>query len=87
VDQLLGEHGIKTDNAISRLEFERRMETRRADEGDPEQWKGLRQDGIWAGKPSGKRYRLHGQLGPDHSGQMRREVAQALAETIINGQS
>ena len=42
VDRLLGEDGIQRDTAAGRQEFERRMEARRHEEGDPKQWKGLR---------------------------------------------
>jgi hypothetical protein len=42
VDRLLGEHGIGEDSAAGRRELERRMESRRAEEGDARAWKGLR---------------------------------------------
>jgi hypothetical protein len=85
VDRLLGEHGVASDTAAGRREFERRMESRRGGEGDPEQWKGMRRGWYLGGKVFKKTLltRLHGQLGPNHSGEMRREVAEARAETII----
>jgi putative transposase len=85
VDRLLGEHGIGKDNAVGRREFERRMESRRAGEGDPEQWKGMRR-GWCVGSPEFKHAlleRLHGQLGPSHSGSLRQGADQARAETVI----
>ena len=45
VDRLLGEHGIGKDTAAGRLEFERRMEARRAEEADEESLKALRRAG------------------------------------------
>ena len=50
VDRLLGEHGIAGDTAAGRREFERRMERRRGEEGDPNQWKGMRR-GWCVGSP------------------------------------
>jgi hypothetical protein len=85
VDRLLGEHGIAKDTAEGRREFERRMERRRAEEGNPEQWKGMRR-GWCVGNPPFKQallQRLHGSLGPDHAGQIRRQAGQVRAEAII----
>jgi len=85
VDRLLGEHGIVNDTAEGRRQFERRMETRRAEEGDPDQWKGMRR-GWCVGSPQFKQAlleRLHGNLGPDHAGEMRRQANKARAEAII----
>jgi len=42
VDRLLGEHGLAGDTAEARHEFERRMETRRAQETDDAEWEPLR---------------------------------------------
>jgi len=85
VDRLLGEHGIAKDTAESRREFERRMETRRVQEGDPNQWKGMRR-GWCVGSAEFKRAlleRLHGNLAPDDAGDIRRQANQARAEAII----
>ena len=85
VDRMLGEHGIADDTARGRKEFERRMETRRAEEGDPKQWQGLRR-GWCLGSDTFKKtllQRLQGQLGQNHSGAMRRESEIAQAEAII----
>ncbi len=85
VDRLLGEHGIEKDTACGRLEFERRMESRRAGEGDARQWKGMRR-GWCIGTPEFKKgllERLHGHLGPNHSGQMQQEASGVRAEAII----
>ena len=85
VDRLLGEHGIQRDTPAGRQEFERRMETRRQEEGDPNQWKGLRR-GWCLGSELFKKAlleRLHGQLGQHHSGAMRRESEWARAEAMI----
>jgi REP element-mobilizing transposase RayT len=85
VDRLLGEHGIDKDTDAGRRQFERRMETRRAEEGDPKQWKGMRR-GWYLGPPRFHQAllkRLQGQLGPSHSGTMRRQASRAAAEAII----
>jgi REP element-mobilizing transposase RayT len=85
VDRLLGEHGIEKDTASGRLEFERRMESRRAGEGDANQWKGMRR-GWCIGTSEFKKgllERLHGHLGPNHSGEMQQEANDVRAEAII----
>ncbi len=41
VDRLLGEHGIRKDHAVDRLEFEQRMEGRRH-EPDERAWQAIR---------------------------------------------
>ena len=88
VDRLLGEHGIAQDTQAGRREFERRMETRRAQEGDPEQWKGMRRGWCLGSEPfkRGLMERLHGQLGPNHAGEMRRQADQARADGIIEAE-
>ena len=85
VERLLGEHGIAQDTAAGRREFERRMEARRAGEGDPEQWKGMRRGWCLGGQEFQRQLleRLHGQLGPDHSGEMRAQAERARAEAIV----
>lgn len=85
VERLLGEHGIARDTAEGRRQFERRMEARRAGEGDPSQWKGLRRGWCLGGAAfkAGLLERMQGQLGPDHSGATRREMGAARAEKII----
>ena len=85
VDRLLGEHGIEKDTASGRREFERRMESRRAGEEDGNQWKGMGR-GWCMGTPEFKRAlleRLHGHLGPNHSGLMQQQVSGVRAEAII----
>src|SRR5208283_3746606 len=85
VERLLGEHGIARDTASGRREFERRMETRRVGEGDPDQWKGMRRGWFLGGEPfkRGLLERLREQLGPNHSGEMREQAERARAEGII----
>jgi REP element-mobilizing transposase RayT len=76
VDRLLGEHGIGKDTAEGRREFEWRMERRRAEEGDPDQWKGMRR-GWCVGSPEFKQAlleRLHGEVEPDHAGLISRQA-------------
>ena len=88
VERLLGEHGIAKDNQSGRREFEKRMETRRAEEGDPRQWKGMRRGWCLGGEEFRRRLleRLHGQLGPEHSAEMRGQASRARAEAIIQAE-
>jgi hypothetical protein len=86
VDRLLGEHGIPQDSAAGRLEFERRMETRRLEETDEEALKVFRR-GWCLGREEFRREMLEkmdGKLGDNHSGELRMENAQAKAERIVS---
>jgi REP element-mobilizing transposase RayT len=88
VDRLLGEHGIAADTPAGRQEFERHLEERRAQEDDEEQWKPLRR-GWCLGSEAFRDQMLElmsGQLGEHHSGELRRETAEAKAERIISEQ-
>ena len=85
MDRLLGEHGLPEDTPATRREFERRMEARRAGEGDAAQWKGLRR-GWCLGSGAFKKgllERLHGQLGCNHAGALRQESEGARAEALV----
>jgi REP element-mobilizing transposase RayT len=85
VDRLLGEHGIRKDDPAGRQEFERRMEARRAQEQEGDSGKALRR-GWCLGSPEFKAKLLEamaGKLGDHHSGELKRETAQAKAERII----
>ena len=85
VDRLLGEHGIGADTASGRQEFERRMEARRAQESEGEEWGPVRR-GWCLGSEAFKKAvleRIEGRLGEHHAGQLRRESAEAKAERII----
>lgn len=88
VDRLLGEHGIPADTAAGRQEFERRMETVRAQESDGAQWEPLRRG--WCLGPEGFRLelldRMAGQLGEHHAGGLRLESAEAKAERMIEAE-
>ena len=85
VDRLLGEHGIQEDGAGGRELFERRMEARRTEPGDPAQWEPIRRG--WCLGPAEFKAklleRMQGKLGPHHSGQLKRESAEAKAEGIV----
>jgi REP-associated tyrosine transposase len=85
VDRLLGEHGIQEDTVAGRRLFERRMEARRAEPGQEAEWKPIRRG--WCLGPAEFKARLleqmEGKLGEHHSGEMRRESAEAKAERII----
>jgi REP element-mobilizing transposase RayT len=85
VDRLLGEHGIAKDDKAGREEFERRMEDRRARKLEPDTWKALQRG--WCFGPPGFREKLleslDGKLGEHHSGELKRETAEAKAQRII----
>ena len=85
VDRLLGEHGLEEDTASVREEFERRMEARRMEEADEESLKALRRGWCLGGLDFRKRMleEMEGSLGEHHSGELRRETAEARAERII----
>src|SRR5205807_2199205 len=86
VDRLLGEHGIQQDSAAGRQEFERRMEGRRLEEGDEEALKIFRRGWCLGGEQFKKPMleKMEGKLGERHSGELRRETAQAKPERIIS---
>jgi hypothetical protein len=84
VERLFGEHGIGEDTARGRQEFERRLETRRAQENDAE-WAGVRR-GWCLGSEEFRRQmleRIGGRLRDHHGGQLRQESAEGKAEGII----
>lgn len=85
VDRLLGEHGIQRDTAEGRQEFERRMETRRLEETEPEALKAFRR-GWCLGSLDFKKEmigKMEGKLGRNHAGELHRESAEAKAERIM----
>ena len=85
VDRLMGEHGLERDTAPERQEFERRMEARRLAQTEAEALKSFRR-GWCLGGEAFKRQRLEqmeGKLGEHHSGELRREAAEAKAERIV----
>jgi putative transposase len=84
-DRLLGEHGIKRDTPEGRRQFEQQIEERRLEPGDEARLKTLRR-GWCLGSPQFKNEMLQemeGKLGDSHSGELRRENAQAKAERIV----
>jgi putative transposase len=88
VDRLLGEHGIQRDDVAGRERFERRMEARRTEETDGEEFKAIRRG--WCFGPAEFKARLlermEGKLGDHHSGELKRESAAGKAERIIAGE-
>jgi len=85
VDRLLGEHGVQEDTAAGRQTFEQRMETRRQESGNPAELKSLRRGWCLGGAEFRQRMLglMEGKLGEHHSGELRRETAQAKAERIV----
>jgi REP element-mobilizing transposase RayT len=85
VDRLLGEHGLQQDTAVARQESERRMEAQRLDPGDEPGLKALRR-GWYVGSQDFKSQllaQMDGKLAEHHSGELRRETAEAKAERLI----
>ncbi len=85
VDRLLGEHGHQQDTAASRQSFEQRMETRRAEETDPETMKAMQHGWCLGGEAFRREMlaRMEGSLGGHHAGELHLQAAQARAERLI----
>lgn len=85
VDRLLGEHGLPGDTAAARQEFERRIEAKRIEDEDSDELKDLRRGWCIGGGSFKKQMleRMEDQLGEHHSGELRRETANAKADRII----
>jgi putative transposase len=82
-EPLFGEHGIAQDSVEGRREFERRTEARRQ---DPQETSDPMRRGWYLGTKEFKKEllaRMEGRLGKNHAGQLRREVAEASAQRII----
>lgn len=88
VDRLFGEHGIQADTTNGRQQFERRMETRRRAEEDDKVNAPLRRGWCLGSEEFRKSLllRMQSKLTAHHGGQLRRECAEAQAETIINSE-
>jgi len=85
-ERLLGAHGISEDSAVGRKEFEARMERRRRSEAEDAEWEPLKL-GWCIGSEEFKREmleKMEERLGEHHSGELRRESAEAKAERIIS---
>jgi putative transposase len=85
VDRLLGEHGIQADRAAGRDAFEVRMEARRSEKIEEESLKALQQ-GWCLGSEAFRDQMLalmDDRLGESHSGELRRENANAKADRIL----
>ena len=85
VDRLLGEHGIRTDTARGREQFERRMEARRRQEDDGAEWAPVRRGWCLVSQEFRQRMpaRTSGCVGDNHESGIRREAAENQAEGII----
>ena len=86
VDRLLGEHGIQKDTAAGRQLFEQRMEAARLEEADPSALKEFRRGWCLGSKEFRQQLLqlMEDKLGENHSGELRRESAQAKAERIVS---
>ncbi len=83
-ERVLGAHGIQEDTAL-RKQFEERMERRRQSEAEDAEWEPLKR-GWRIGSEDFKKQLLEKMeegLGENHSGELRRESADAKAERII----
>ncbi len=85
VDRLLGEHGIGTDTAAGRREFEQRMELQRATEADEQSLKQFRRGWRLGSEPFKQQLleRMEGRLGEHHAGDLRRKSAEVKGRRII----
>jgi REP element-mobilizing transposase RayT len=84
VDRLMGEHGLRQDSAAARREFEKRMEARRSEESDPEEFKPSRLGWNLGSEPFRVELleRMEGKLGEHHSGELRRGTAEPKAARL-----
>lgn len=85
VDRLLGEHGNLADTAQGRMEFEKRMETRRCEEMDARDRTAIER-GWCLGSPEFRQAaleKLDGEPGGNHPGLERGELADEKAGRII----
>ncbi len=85
MDRLLGEHGIQQDTPEARQQFERLMEARRLEETDEAALKVFRRGWCLGAEEFRQRMleQMEGKLGAHHSGELRRESAEAKAERIL----
>jgi hypothetical protein len=83
---LLGAHGIRDDGAVGRKEFEERMEWRRRSEEEDAEWEPLKRGWCIGSEEFRKEMleKMEKGLGENHSGELRRESAEAKAERIIS---
>jgi putative transposase len=88
VDRLFGEHGIQADNAKGRQQFQNRMEKRRAEEDDQKINAPLRRGWLLGSEEFRKSLllRMQSKLSTNHAGKLRREWAEAKADTIIEAE-
>ena len=86
-DRLRGEHGVKRDDHRGRLEFSRRMESRRLEPGEEETgpmrrgWKMGAEDFV-----SHLLDRIEGGIGENHRAEERMETEEEKAERIVTGE-
>jgi hypothetical protein len=85
VDRLLGEHGIQEDSAQGRIDFQRRMEDRRKEGGEPAAWAAFRRGWRLGAEDFAQRLseRL-GRRGQKHEqARERRETDEQLAGRMV----
>jgi REP element-mobilizing transposase RayT len=85
VDRLLGEHGVQEDSAEGRIHFQRRMEDRRREGGEPAAWAAFRRGWRLGAEDFAQRLseRL-GRRGRKHEhARERREMDEQLAERLV----
>ena len=85
VGRLIGAHGIGEDTAASRTEFQRRMETRRADPAEEEALQAIRQGWYFGSEQFRDELmeRIDGSLGEHHSGKLHQQGSRARASRIV----
>lgn len=83
-DRLFGEHGLGKENRRARLEFSRRMEARRAEDGGPAAER-IRRGWHYGAEDFVARLldRLDGKAGPNHRARERCETEEEKAERLV----
>jgi len=86
VDRWLGEHGIQKDDEAGRKRFEQWMEKGRAQASQEAEWEPIRRGRCFGSEAfrAGLLRRMEGKLGEHHSGQLKRQSAQAKGERITD---
>jgi putative transposase len=84
-DRLLGEHGIPKDSRAGLRQFALRMEARRQEEGNPEQYRKIRRGWCLGDAAFRKELleQMHGRFAEHHDGPEKVESAEEKAEGII----
>ena len=85
VERLLGEMGLPKDSAAGRRELDRQMETRRRQEGGPEEWAAIRRGWFFGADELKEQLlaRASGRVGAQHYGAELQESGESKAERLV----